>query len=54
MMPNKATETIRVILPRHPLEELLRLESMRKSRSKGNIFKKGEKSFEKMPSFERI
>jgi hypothetical protein len=54
MMPNKATETVRVILPRNPLEELLRLESMRKSRSKGNIFKKGEKSFEKMPSSERI
>jgi hypothetical protein len=41
-------------MPRNPLEELLRLESMRKSRSKGNIFKKGEKSFEKTPSSKRI
>jgi hypothetical protein len=41
-------------MPRNPLEELLRLESMRKSHSKGNIFKKGEKSFEKILSSERI
>jgi hypothetical protein len=53
-MPNKAIETFRVVMPRNPLEELLRIESMRKSRSKGNIFKKGEKSFEKIPSSERI
>jgi hypothetical protein len=38
----------------NPLEELLRLESIRKSRSKGNIFKKGEKGFEKIPSPEKI
>jgi hypothetical protein len=42
-MPNKAIETVRVVLLRNPLEELLRLESMRKSRSKGNIFKKRAK-----------
>jgi hypothetical protein len=53
-MPNKAIETVRVVLPRNPLEELLRLESMRKSRPKGNIFKKSKKSFEKIPSSERI
>jgi hypothetical protein len=34
--------------------KLLRLESMGKSRSKGNIFKEGEKSFEKIPSSERV
>jgi hypothetical protein len=42
-MPNKAIETFRVVMPRNPLEELLRLESIRKSRSKDNIFKKGRK-----------
>jgi hypothetical protein len=54
MMPNKAIETVRVVLPRNPLKELLWLESMRKSRLKGNIFKKSEKSFGKIPSSERI
>jgi hypothetical protein len=41
-------------MPRNPLEELLRLESIRKNRSKGNIFKKGEKGFEKIPSPKRV
>jgi hypothetical protein len=41
-------------MPRNPLEELLTLESMNKSHSKGNIFKKGKKSFDKIPSSERI
>jgi hypothetical protein len=36
-------------MPRNPLEELLRLESIRKSRSKGNIFKKSEKASRKCP-----
>jgi hypothetical protein len=53
-MLNKAIETFRVVMPRNPLEELLRLKSIRKSRSKGNIFKKGEKGFEKIPSSKRI
>jgi hypothetical protein len=53
-MPNKAIETFRVVMLRNSLKELLRLESIRKSRSKGNIFKKGEKGFEKIPSSERI
>jgi hypothetical protein len=48
-MPNKAIETFRVVMSRNPLEELLRLETIRKSRSKGNIFKKGEKGFDKIP-----
>jgi hypothetical protein len=34
--------------------KLLKLESMGKSRSKGNIFKEGEKSFEKIPSSEIV
>jgi hypothetical protein len=53
-MPNNAIETFRVVMPRNPLEELLRLESIRKSHSKGNIFKKGEKDFERIPSPKRI
>jgi hypothetical protein len=50
----KAVETFRMVMPRNPFEKPLRLESMRKSRSKGNIFEKGEKSFEKIPISERI
>jgi hypothetical protein len=50
-MPNKAIETVRVFLPRNPLEELLRLKSMRKGRSKGNIFKKGQKKLRENTQF---
>jgi hypothetical protein len=53
-MTNKAIKTFRAVMPRNPLEELLRLESIRKSRSKGNIFKKGEKGNEKIPSPKEI
>jgi hypothetical protein len=53
-MPIKAVETLRVVMPRNPPEKLLKLENMRKSRSKGNIFKKGEKSFKKILCYGRI
>jgi hypothetical protein len=34
---------------RNPLKELLRLESIRKSRSKGNILKRAKKASRKYP-----
>jgi hypothetical protein len=54
MMLNKAIETFRAVMPRNTLEELLRLKSIRKSRSKSNILKKGGKGIEKISSPQKI
>jgi hypothetical protein len=54
---NDADKSSRNFLSGHAeklTRKLLKLESMGKSRSKGNIFKEGEKSFEKIPSSERV
>jgi hypothetical protein len=41
MIPNKAIKTFRVVMPRNPLEELLRLESMRKKPLERQYLQKG-------------
>jgi hypothetical protein len=54
---NDADKSSRNFLSGHAeklTQKLLKLESMGKSRSKGNIFKEGEKSFEKIPSSKRV
>jgi hypothetical protein len=48
-MPNKAIETFRAVMSGNPIKELLRLESIRKSRSKGNILKRAKRASRKYP-----
>jgi hypothetical protein len=54
-IPNKAIENIRAVIPRNPLEELLRLESMgKKAARKAISSKRARKASRKIPSSERI
>jgi hypothetical protein len=54
-MPNNAIETFRVVMSRNTLEELLRLESIRKKPlERQHLQRKAKKGCEKIPNPEGI